>query len=182
MISKPILRGKLITLRPLTKADAQDMFAALSDEESMRLTGTQASYTLEQVEAFCERIANSSDRVDYAITLKDNPRYIGEVVLNNFDVDNRSASFRIALNNQKNFGKGYGSEATKLMLKHAFENLHLHRVELEVYDFNPRAKHVYEKQGFTQEGIKRDTLLWNGKYQNAIIMSLLEDEYFKQTI
>jgi len=179
MISKPILKGKLITLRPITKADAPDMFAALSDKESMRLTGTQSSYKLEQVEAFCERIANADDRVDYAITLKDNPRYIGEVVLNNFDVDNRSASFRIALSNQKNFGKGYGSEATKLMLKHAFETLNLHRVELEVYDFNPRAKHVYEKQGFTQEGIKRDVLLWDGKYQNAIVMSILEDEYFK---
>ena len=178
MSEKPILTGTRINLRPITVDDAVGMFASLSDEESMRLTGTQASYTLEQVEAFCKRVSEADDRFDYAITLKDDPTYIGEVVLSDIDEDNRSASFRIALGNATHFGKGYGSEATRLILDFGFRQLKLHRIELEVYDFNPRAQHVYEKVGFKREGIRRDVLLWNGVYQSAIGMSILEDEYF----
>ena len=158
------------------------MFAALSDEESMRLTGTQASYTLEQVEAFCKKISSpdADDRADFAITLPDDPTYIGEAVLNNIDWDNRCANFRIALGSHQNFGKGYGTEATQLILQYAFEQLEIHRIELEVYDFNPRAQHVYEKVGFVKEGVRRDVLLWEGRYQSAIVMSILASE-FKST-
>jgi len=64
------------------------------------------------------------------------------------------------------------------MLKHGFETLKLHRIELGVYDFNPCAQHVYEKVGFVKEGVCRDVLLWDGKYQSSITMSMLEDEWF----
>lgn len=177
MLEKPILHGEKINLRPIVVTDAAEMFKTLSDEESMRLTGTQQSFTLEQVEAFCARLFDDEDRLDYAITLKDDPTYIGEVVLNDIDWDNKSASFRIALGSASIFGKGYGSEATRLIIDHGFRILGLHRIELEVYDFNPRAQHVYEKAGFVREGVRRDVLLWDGKYQSAIIMSILAPEY-----
>jgi RimJ/RimL family protein N-acetyltransferase len=177
MLEKPILKGKNIVLRPITVDDAPQMFSALSDEESMRLTGTQQTYTLEQVEKFCRSISESDDRADYAITVNDDPTYIGEVVLNQIDWKNRSASFRIALAANQNFDKGYGTEATKLIVAYGFETLKLHRIELEVYDFNPRALRVYEKVGFVREGVRRDVLLWEGKYQSAIVMSILADDY-----
>lgn len=181
MLEKPILTGETIFLRPLGPDDAEAIFASLSDEESMRLTGTQESFTLKQVQAFYAKIPDAEDRVDYAIVLKDNPEtMVGEAVLNNFDFENKSANFRIALVNQKYFGKGYGSQATKLIIKHGFEVLDLHRIELEVFDFNPRAIHVYKKVGFVQEGIKRDVLLWDGQYQSAIVMSMLQSEYLER--
>lgn len=88
--------------------------------------------------------------MDYAITLADDPRYRGEVVLNNIDWTNRSSNFRIAISGAANRGKGYGTEAAQLVLEHAFDTLKLHRVELEVFDFNPHAQHVYKKLGFVQ--------------------------------
>lgn len=177
MLEKPILSGNRVVLRPITTADAEPMFGSLSDAESMRLTGTQQSFTLEQVRQHCQRVAQADDRFDYAITLPGDPTYLGEVVLNEIDWLNRSASFRIALASEKLFGKGYGTEATRLIIDFGFQTLKLHRIELEVYDFNPRAQHVYEKAGFVREGVRRDALLWNGRYQNAVIMSILEDEY-----
>lgn len=179
MMEKPNLVGEKIFLRPITVDDAAGMFAALSDEEGMRFTGTQASFTFEQVEAFCKKVSVADDRADYAITLKDDPesKYIGEVVLNEIDEENRSADFRIAMKGKAYFGKGYGSEATRLIVDYGFKTLKLHRIELEVFDFNPRAQHVYEKAGFMKEGIKRDVLFWEGKYQSAIVMSILEDEW-----
>jgi RimJ/RimL family protein N-acetyltransferase len=180
MLEKPILLGNRVRLRPITVADAPQMFAALNDQTSMRLTGTQATFTFKQVERYCAQIAQAADRADYAITLHsdDTATYIGEVVLNEIDFENRAANFRIALNSEENFGKGYGSEATRLILDYGFRQLNLHRIELEVYDFNPRAQHVYEKVGFVKEGVKRDVLLWEGKWQSAIVMSILETDYF----
>lgn len=181
MLEKPILQGETIFLRPIQADDAEAMYRALSDKETNRLTGTHHTFTLAQIEAFCSRIAQADDRADYAIVLRENPaEVLGEVVLNDISWPNRSAGFRIALYSQAYFGKGYGTQATRLILKYGFEQLKLHRVELEVYDFNPRATHVYEKVGFRREGVKRDALLWDGRYQNAIVMSILEDEYLDQ--
>ncbi len=177
MLNKPILKSGIITLRPITESDADAMFAGLSDEESMRLTGTQQTFTLEQVQAFCARMTNADDRLDYAITLPDDPRYRGEVVLNEIDWTNKSANFRIAISGTENRGKGYGTEAARLILAHAFDTLNLHRISLEVFDFNPRARHVYKKLGFVQEGVSRDALLWKSEYHSAIQMSLLKSDY-----
>lgn len=177
MLNKPTLTGSKVVLRPITADDASAMFATLSDKESMRLTGTQETFTFEQVERHCQKIAAADDRVDLAITLPGDNRYIGEVVLNDIDRHNRSANFRIALASESLFGRGYGTEATRLIIDFGFRTLKLHRIELEVYDFNPRAHHVYEKIGFVREGVRRDVLLWEGKYQSAIVMSILEDEY-----
>ncbi len=179
MVKKPILKGNKIILRPITVDDAEGMYSSLSDKESMRLTGTQDSFTFEQVQNFCKRLETADDRLDYAITLPDNPNYLGEVVLNEIDWDNQSANFRIALASESLFGKGLGTEATHLIIDHGFRELKLHRIELEVYDFNPRAKHVYEKIGFVQEGVRRDVLLWEGQYQSAIMMSILSHEYLE---
>lgn len=177
MLDKPILRGEVVVLRPLTPGDAAAIFASLHDAEVRRLTGTQQQFTLAQVEAFCCRVAEADDRADYAITLGDDPTYIGEAVLNQIDWENRTANFRIALAGQRYFGKGYGSEATRLIVDYGFKQLKLHRIELEVYDFNPRACRVYEKAGFVREGVRRDVLRWEGKYHSAIVMSVLSHEY-----
>jgi RimJ/RimL family protein N-acetyltransferase len=172
------LYGETIFLRPILPEDALAMFSGLEDEETNRLTGSHGSFTMEQVEAFCSRIAEADDRADYAIILKADPAVmLGEVVLNDISWENRSSNFRIALYSQEYFGKGYGTQATRLIIGYGFEQLNLHRIELEVYDFNPRAAHVYGKVGFRQEGVRRDALLWQGRYQNAIMMSILEDEY-----
>jgi RimJ/RimL family protein N-acetyltransferase len=53
----------------------------------------------------------------------------------------------------------------------------VHRIELEVYDFNPRARHVYEKAGFVYEGTKRDTLHWDGEWIDCHVMGLLERDW-----
>lgn len=177
MTLKPTIEGQKINLRPITAEDAPAMWAAIKDEESMRFTGTQQSFTFEQVEAFCRKVAAADDRFDFAITLKNDPAYIGEVVLNNIDPINRSASFRIALAGPTRFGKGYGSEATHLVVDFGFRTLNLHRIELEVYDFNPRAIHVYEKIGFQREGIRRDVLWFDDAFHDGIIMSMLQHEY-----
>lgn len=177
MVPKPVLEGRLITLRPVKSEDADAVFASQKDDEVSRLTGTLETFTLEQVKAHYANVGDAPDRVDYAIISKVDNSFVGEVVLNAIDSANRSANFRIALMSQEQFGKGYGTEATRLMVKHGFESLNLHRIDLEVFAFNPRAIHVYEKVGFVKEGLKRDVLFWEGQYHDAVIMGFLKPDY-----
>ncbi|WP_371413714.1 GNAT family N-acetyltransferase [Virgibacillus sp. Bac330] len=66
------------------------------------------------------------------------------------------------------------------IINYGFEQLNLHRIELEVFDFNTRARKSYEKLGFKQEGIRREVLFYDGEYHHAIMMSILKDEYLKR--
>ena len=102
---------------------------------------------------------------------------IGEVVINDVDRAEHSASIRIAIFNEENFGKGYGSEAMLLALNYGFGMMNLHRIELGVFPFNDRVVHVYEKLGFQKEGIKRDGGYFHHQYYDLICMSLLENEF-----
>jgi len=182
-LHRPLLQGHGVTLRPVRPADAEALLAATQEPENMRLTGTHATFTLEQVRRHYESVANADDRFDYAITRSDDPqsRWLGEAVLRNVDRENRSASFRISLAGPSHYGQGLGSAAIGLLLDFAFGPLALHRVELEVYDFNPRARHVYEKLGFVVEGVRRDALWWHGAWHDALSMALLESEWPPQS-
>jgi RimJ/RimL family protein N-acetyltransferase len=173
--TKPVLRGGRVVLRPLTAEDAEAMYASLDEPVSMRLTGTHAKFSFEDVQAHCARIEGAEDRWDYGIMVGGN--LIGEVVLNNVDWANKSASFRIAIWTAEHRNKGYGTESASLLIGFGFETLALNRIELEVYAFNPQARHVYEKLGFRLEGTRREALIWNGEKVDAHMMSLLRREY-----
>jgi RimJ/RimL family protein N-acetyltransferase len=99
--------------------------------------------------------------------------YLGEVVLMDLDAANESIEFRIALAGPHAFGRGYGTEAVRLVLDFAFERVGVHRVGLDVADYNPRAQHVYEKCGFVVEGVQREAILWEGKRYDSVLMSVL---------
>ena len=166
----PVLETERLRLVPLGPEHFEGTWAALHEPESMRLTGTQGTFTQEGVRAWLARLADQEDRADWALILRGSGEHIGEVVLNELDEDNRAASFRIALGAPRWFGQGYGTEATRAVVEHAFTSAGLHRVELEVYAFNPRAQRAYEKAGFTVEGRRRHALLWDGEWVDAILM------------
>lgn len=173
-LHKPVLAGDRVTLRPMTAADAPAMHASLSDPEAMRLTGTHEQYSLEDVTAHCRLVEQADNRVDYAIVV--DGETIGEAVLNDWDRTNRSAAFRIAIWYPKDRDRGYGSEATRLIVRFGFEALDLNRIELEVFAFNPRARHVYEKVGFVYEGTRREALWWDGRAIDAHVMAILRED------
>jgi len=158
-------------LTQLDESFFDEAWAALGDEESRRFTHTHAEFTPEQVREFMRTRPRQEDRADWAILVGD--RYVGEVVLMDLDPDNESIEFRIALAGPQAFGRGYGTESVRLVLEFAFERLGVHRVGLDVADYNPRARRVYEKCGFVVEGVHRDAILWEGKRYDSVLMSVL---------
>ncbi|MFC4855580.1 GNAT family N-acetyltransferase [Actinophytocola glycyrrhizae] len=167
------LVGERVRLVPLGPEHFAGEWAMLQDEESRRLTGTHQTFTEKQIREWLTKVRRATDRADWAI-LHDGA-FVGEVVLNDLDEDNRSAGFRIVLAAHA-IGRGYGTEATLLAVRYAFEDAGLHRVWLEVFEHNPRARHVYEKCGFRLEGEHRDALLWDGEWHNTHTMAILSTD------
>ncbi|MGC1185450.1 MAG: GNAT family protein [Candidatus Dormiibacterota bacterium] len=172
---KPTLEGELVLLRPVRESDVSGLGGM--DAETLRLTGSQRTHSLEVLRDWYRTRADHQDRVDLSIIEKATGEWAGEVVLNDLNPENRSCGFRIALAGARYFDRGLGTEATTLILGHAFESVGVHRVELDVYAFNPRARHVYEKVGFVYEGTKRQALLWEGTWVDAEVMAMLEQEW-----
>jgi RimJ/RimL family protein N-acetyltransferase len=182
---KPTLVGERALLRPFTPEDIDAMGAVLADPDVNRLTGsvhTTAEATGrspvhdDATRRWYESRAEQDDRLDLAIVDRATDRCVGEVVLNHWEPENQACSFRILVGPQGR-DRGLGSEATRLVLRHAFTATDLHRVELGVYAFNPRARHVYERAGFVVEGVRRAALVFDGERIDEITMSVLRPEW-----
>lgn len=104
-------------------------------------------------------------------------KHIGNVGLHSQEKIHRSAEFGIFIGEKAYWNTGYGTEATRLTVKHGFETLNLNRIYLTVYETNPRAVRAYEKAGFVREGVQRQAIYRNGRYIDMILMSILRAEW-----
>ncbi|MGG4451731.1 GNAT family N-acetyltransferase [Brevibacillus porteri] len=171
------LEGERVFLRPIGTEDTELYFRSLFNKETRMLTGTQKHFTREQIHQYIENKGQDSSSVLLLICLCENDQVIGDVQIGDIDPKNRNAFIRISIDQNANQGKGYGSEALLLMLDYGFGILNLHRIELNVFGFNERAIHTYEKLGFQREGVQRQALYYNHAYHDSILMSMLADEY-----
>lgn len=170
----PTITTANLILEPLGPAHFDGVWSAISDVEGRRLTGTHNDFSEEQVRTHLADLAAHNDRADWAIMRRSDNVYLGEVVLNDLDAHNESMNFRIALAGGEVFGKGYGSEATQAVVDFGLNELGLHRIALEVVDFNTRAQRVYAKAGFHPEGILREAWLWDGERSDVILMAVVK--------
>ncbi|WP_256840841.1 GNAT family N-acetyltransferase [Ornithinimicrobium cryptoxanthini] len=181
---KPTLRGQLVTLRPVETEDVPVLAGILRDPEVRRLTGSvhstaEASADDEEEARLREWYSTRNDqpdRLDLMVVDHTSGQVVGEVVLNQWDEGSATCNFRTLIG-PAGRDRGLGTEAARLLMDYAFTHLPLHRIDLEVYAFNPRAQRVYEKVGFVVEGRRREALQFDGQRVDAIIMGLLRSDW-----
>ena len=187
---KPTLTGAKVVLRPFREDDVPAMCSILLDPEARVLTGSvhDEAQAHAQEPPDEEKLLrdwygtcnDQTDRLDLAVTDKAAGECVGEAVLNQWDPGNESCNFRILLG-PGGRNRGFGTEATRLIVGYGFERLGLHRISLEVYAFNPRARRAYEKVGFRPEGVLRESLRYNSEWIDATAMSMLAPEWSART-
>jgi RimJ/RimL family protein N-acetyltransferase len=183
---KPTLTGERVVLRPFSGDDLPAMRAVLLDAEARVLTGSVHDEAQahdpegpEEEKLLLDWYGSRNDqpdRLDLAVVDKATAECVGEAVLNEWDPGNESCNFRILIG-PRGRDRGLGTEATRLIVGYGFEQLGLHRISLEVYAFNPRARRAYEKVGFRAEGVLRESLRYNGEWIDATLMSILAPEW-----
>jgi len=115
----------------------------------------------------------------FAVEHKETKEFLGSAGLFAFDNIVKTCELGIAIHAEKNWGKGYGTDTMRVLLKFGFDYLNMNRIELRVFEFNERGIKTYEKVGFTQVGRKRQGHYKNGSYYDVILMDILKEEWVK---
>jgi len=173
-----VFKGKLVRLAAIDiEKISPELSRWLHDSEFSRLESTDPSslYSPKQVQLFFEK--EIKDGYHFAINTLADDKLIGEVGLSGFDWAARNAWVSIGLGERDYWGKGYGTDSMNLILRFAFCELNLHRVNLNVFEYNPRAIHCYEKVGFKHEGRLRQCLNRDGRRWDLVYMGILRGEW-----
>ncbi len=176
---KPTLTGEKVVLRPFADADLDAIRVALRDPEVIRLTGSTPGDEADQEKVLRRWYGTRNaqpDRLDLAVVDRAADVCVGEVVFNEWRAANGSCNFRV-LRGPAGRDRGLGTEAIRMFVGYGFEQLGLHRIELEVFAFNPRARRVYEKGGFVAEGVLREVKRDGDGWVDATVMSILSHEW-----
>lgn len=176
----PRLVGTRIVLREYQKEDLESMRKWCNDAEVVDLLSDIFLYpqTVHSTEQYLNSVLEGkTEQKGFVIAHKDSDEYIGQIDLFKIDWKNRFAELGIVIGIKEYHGKGYGSEAIKLLLDFAFHRLNLHRIQLEVHDFNERAYQCYIKCGFQEEGRLRGNYFVNGQYHDTVLMGILKKDY-----
>lgn len=168
-------------LRELERKDLKKINIWRNNYEIIKYLGAPFRYINCEVDEkwYEDYIIKRKENVRCAIVEECNDDILGLISLTSIDFQNRSAELQIMIGDIENHNKGIGTFAVKEMLRHAFYNLNLQRVELSVLCDNDRAIHLYEKCGFIYEGRKRNSNYKNGKYVDLLMYSILRQEFMQ---
>ena len=149
-----------------------------SDPEVARLARYQdGPMRSDEIDRFFQLRALGAESLTMAIHERDTGRLIGSCALSQVDGENGSAMYHITIGEKDTWGQGYGTQATQLMLDHAFGTLGLHRIALTVFEFNERAIRAYRRCGFAVEGRARESIWRDGRWWDELAMSVLAPEW-----
>ena len=172
------LEGERVVLRRHAPANLDAFQRWYADPEIARLNRHESGVMRrDEIERFFSARVLGPDTLSLAIHVRETGRLIGTCAFSHLDGDNGAALYHITIGERDAWGRGYGTEATDLMLEHAFEQLGLHRVGLSVFSFNERAIASYRKSGFVVEGTLRQAIWRDGRFWDEHEMGILADEW-----
>jgi RimJ/RimL family protein N-acetyltransferase len=168
--------GERIRLRAREPEDLDCMHAWINDWEVIKYLGGRypRSRKFEQ-----DWLANGDiefGKAQFMVETLDDRRSIAWVGLHGATPEDRAANLGIAIGDHDFLDGGYGTDIMRTACRFGFEMMNLNRIGLTVYDWNPRAIRVYEKVGFRHEGVLRDGVYKDGRWNNLVVMGVLRGE------
>ncbi len=173
-----LLIGDVVLLRRHEPRNVEAFRRWYADPEIARLARYQQTpMRPEEIDRFFEARVVGADALAMAVHERATDRLIGTCAFSQLDGENGSAMYHITIGEPDVWGRGYGTEATRLMLAHAFGTLGIHRVALFVFEFNERAIRAYRRCGFVVEGRSRESIWRDGRWWDELAMSVLEPDW-----
>jgi RimJ/RimL family protein N-acetyltransferase len=176
---RPIIRGERVYLRASERSDLPTFVQWFNDADVLRNLAMRSPMSLAAEEHWFDRMlaAQGTTNYHFVICLQADDRAIGTIGLESVDQANGTAEFGIAIGEKAEWGKGYGTDATRAICDFGFGELRLERIGLMVYADNERGRRTYEKAGFTLEATLRRAHFARGQHHDVHVMSLLRDEW-----
>lgn len=177
-----IFRGELVRLcsdnlqtvaEALSRWNRDSEFARLLDDEPAQLKSNK------RIKEWLGKELEEDQHSHFFFTIRslDEDKLIGFVEIYVTYWSHGYSWLGIGLGERDYWGRGYGTDALRLVLRYAFRELNLHRVSLGVFEYNPRAIRAYEKAGFKPEGRARKVVQRDDLHSDVIFMGILREEW-----
>jgi RimJ/RimL family protein N-acetyltransferase len=178
MTVKSLFIGERVRLAAPVPEDAQFFARWNEDSEFMRQMDTDYARprNVQDYEEITKSMRGENSMLFHVRTIRDD-RLIGFVAVHNIEWNNQTGLISIGIGDPDYRSKGFGSEAMRLAMNYAFNELNLFRLGLDVIGDNSRAIHTYEKLGFRHEGSMRQAVHRDGKRVDRLIMGILREEW-----
>ena len=173
------LTDNTLILRKPAQGDLEQRLSYGNNPEILRMFGHDST-TLPPSHSEVKEWLASITNAPYSWIVEYENRLVGEAKLHSLNMDDKRARYAIGLYDPSKLGIGLGKNVTQLILEYAFNELHLHRVDLRVLTYNMRAIKCYQKCGFIIEGRERESALVDGEWHDDLIMAILAKDF--QTI
>lgn len=177
--SLPVLDGVRVRLRPLRDNDVPALFAIFGDADAMRYWGSPALADINGARDLLEDIRRhfaAKTLFQWGVARRADDAVIGTTTIFQLDDVNRRGEIGFAIERGQ-WGQGYASDAVTTLLRFAFEQLGLNRIEADPDPANIASIKVLTKQGFVREGLLRERYLVHGEVQDAEYYGLLRREW-----
>ena len=174
--------GDLVKLRAYKEDDVERAVEFINDEEVKKLLDSNIPFPMtkwQEEEWVKSRKAETNFTYDFAIEDLDTGKYIGGCSINECNLKNRNCTIGIMIGDKNCWGKGYGSDALKVLIKFIFEEVNMDKIKLNVFSFNKRAISCYKKVGFKEEGLLKREIYRNGRYYDEVPMALFKEDWIK---
>lgn len=177
--TEPVIAHGSVYLRAAERDDIPRFAAWFNDYRTSRTLALRAPLSIPMEEAWFERMAADQGKGGYLFTacLLADDRPIGNVGLFELDLVNGSAGLGIMIGEPGDRGRGHGTDMLEALVGFGFASLRLERIWLDVYDFNPGARRVYERVGFRHEGTFRHAIFREGRFGDVHRMAILSGEW-----
>ncbi len=172
-----IIKHEDVTLRAVEESDMELLREMINNPEIENMVaGSSFPVSSFAQRKWFENLLNNKNELRLIIDT-DTYGSIGTITLTKIDWKNRNSQLNIKITNKKDlYGKGYGSKATKALIKYAFEQLNMQCIYSHILEYNIASQRLHEKIGFKKEGILRERVYKNSKYHNLIVWSILKGE------
>jgi RimJ/RimL family protein N-acetyltransferase len=167
-------QGELVRLRAFERGDAETHWVFMNDYETVRGMSSGIIYPSsreDEVRYLDQQTSFTRGEYQFAIETLDG-RFIGRCGFLRVDWKNRLAEIGIMIGEKEYRGKGFGTDALRVLTRIAFAELNLHKLKLSVFDFNQQAMACYEKCGFKREGLLKGELWRDGAYHDVVVYGL----------
>lgn len=173
------LRGERIELRSLRQQDAYGVYVEWLND-AVVCAGNRHHrfpYAVGDALAYIQQSHVAKDQIVLAIIHQKNGRHIGNIALKRLDYIDRTAELVILIGEQAYWGQGYGKEAARLLLDHAFFTLNLHRVSCGTFESNAPMRRLALALGMREEGRRREAAFKHNRVLDVIEYGILRREY-----
>jgi len=182
---KDIFTGELVRLSGMDPDEASKAFSRWNrDSEYSRLlnSGVARVFSPDSDKKDLEEELEKQNVGQYLFNIRklDDDALLGEMDLYVVSWSARNTFVGISIGERDFWGKSYGTDAMKVILRYAFTEINMNRVSLGVFEYNPRAIRSYEKAGFRHEGRVRKLLNKEGKRWDMLEMGILREEWMEQ--